>query len=186
SGCRSTIVQFWNPISRCGSMRLVNLGGRRSKVGVISPLGTTSHAFTVGVIVYSRCMGGTADAAGESADTGTYRRARARASGQRSDASAQQRTASRSAEHLPIPAVSARILLRVSIAVDRRGLGTKLFSAEHPKNRHPTHDDENFAVNHSHPSLVPLLVLQIKARLSISPTVCMPSIQKRLGLQTYA
>jgi len=65
-------------------MRLVNLGGRRSKVGVISPLGTTSHAFTVGVIVYSRCMGRTPDAAGESADTGTYRRARARASGQRS------------------------------------------------------------------------------------------------------
>jgi hypothetical protein len=52
----------------------------------ISPLGATSHAFMVSVIVYSRCMARTPDAAGESADTGTYRRARACASGQRSNA----------------------------------------------------------------------------------------------------
>jgi hypothetical protein len=40
----------------------------------------TSHAFTVRVIVYSRCMGRTPDAAGEGADASAYRRSRSRAS----------------------------------------------------------------------------------------------------------
>jgi len=47
---------------------------------------TTRHAFMVRVIVYSRCMPCTPGAAGERADTGTYRRPRSRASRQRSDA----------------------------------------------------------------------------------------------------
>jgi len=40
----------------------------------------TSHAFTVRVIVYSRCMGRTPDAAGEGTDASAYRRSRSRAS----------------------------------------------------------------------------------------------------------
>jgi hypothetical protein len=51
-------------------------------------MGATGHAFTVRVIIYCRCMPRTPGAAGESADTGTYRRSRARASRQRSDAGA--------------------------------------------------------------------------------------------------
>ena len=102
----------------------------------------------VRVIVYSRSMPRTPDAASESADTGTYRRSRSRASRQRSDAGASQRTASRPADHLPVPTVIARILLRISIAVDRRGLGAKLFSAEHPKNNRPTHHKKILGGNH--------------------------------------
>jgi hypothetical protein len=101
-------------------------------------------------------MGGTPDAAGEGADTSANRRSRSRTSRQPSDTGAQQRTASRSTEHLPIPAVIARIVLRISIAVDRRGLGAKLFSAEHPKNSYPTRQEKNVHVSHN---VIPLLVL---------------------------
>ena len=97
----------------------------------------------------------TPGAAGERADTGTYRRPRSRASRQRSDAGTSPRTASRAADYLPIPAVSARVLLRISIAVDRRGLGAKLFSAEDPQNRYPTHHKENLRVSHD---VIPPLV----------------------------
>jgi hypothetical protein len=41
------------------------------------------------------------------------------------------------------------MVLRVAIAVDRRGLGAKLFSAEHRKNSHPSHQKKNLdAVSH--------------------------------------
>ena len=61
---------------------------RRSLWTLQSPTRTTGHAFMVRVIVYSRSMPRTPDAASESADTGTYRRSRSRASRQRSDAGA--------------------------------------------------------------------------------------------------
>jgi hypothetical protein len=48
------------------------------KRGLKSSMRTTSHAFTVGVIVNSRCMGRTPDTAGEGADTSAYRRSRSR------------------------------------------------------------------------------------------------------------
>ena len=70
-------------------------------------------------------MGMTPDAASKSTDTCTYRRSGARASRQRSNAGAQQRTASGSAEDLPKPAVITRIVLCISIAVDGRGLSAK-------------------------------------------------------------
>ena len=81
----------------------------------------------------------TPGAAGESADTGTYRCSRPRSSRQRSDASSQQRTASGSADYLPIPAVIACILLRIPIAIGGRGLCAELFGVEHPKNSYPTY-----------------------------------------------
>src|SRR6516164_1417109 len=93
-------------------------------------------------------MGGTPDAAGEGADTSANRRSRSRTSRQPSDTGAQQRTASRSTEHLPIPAVIARIVLRISIAVDRRGLGAKLFSADQRKSSYPTHYKKNLGISH--------------------------------------
>ena len=54
-----------------------------------------------------------------------------------------------SAEDLPIPAVSARVVLRIAIAVDGRGLGAKLLCAEHPKNDYPTHHKKHLDVTHS-------------------------------------
>jgi|AmaraimetFIIA100_FD_contig_51_8997987_length_659_multi_5_in_0_out_0_1 hypothetical protein len=98
-------------------------------------------------------MGRTPDAASEGADTSTYRRSRSRASRQRSDAGAKQRAASRSAEYLPIPAVSARIFLRISITVDWRRcdwrrLRVKLFSAERPKNSYPADHKKNLGISH--------------------------------------
>jgi len=117
-------------------------------------------------------MGGTPDAAGEGADTSANRRSRSRTSRQPSDTGAQQRTASRSTEHLPIPAVIARIVLRISIAVDRRRLGAKLFSAEHSKNSYPAHHKKNLGISHDIiPGLVPVKVLHIKAHVSISQRV---------------
>ena len=129
----------------------------------------------------------TSDAAGNSADTGTYRRARSCASCQRSDAGAQQRTASRSAEHLPIPAVSTCIFLRISIAVDGRRLGAKFFSADHPKNSYPTHHKKNLRVVHDIiPALVPFRSFRLKRAFDISNYLRAPSIQKLLSLQTRA
>jgi hypothetical protein len=98
-------------------------------------------------------MGRTPDAAGEGTDTGTYRRSRSSASSQRSDAGAKQRAAPRSADHLSIPAVSARIFLRISIAVDWRrcdrcSLRAKLFSVQHPKNSYPADHKKNLGVSH--------------------------------------
>jgi hypothetical protein len=109
---------------------------------------TTRHAFMVRVIVYSRCVPRTPGAAGEGADTGTYRRSRSRASRQGSNAGAQQRTASRSAEDLPIPAVIARIVLRIPIAIDGGRLRAKRFGAEHPKESYPTHHEKDLGVSH--------------------------------------
>src|SRR5690242_13943143 len=92
-------------------------------------------------------MGATPDAASDGADTSAYRRPCSRASRQRSDAGAQQRAASRSTQYLPIAAVIARIVLRISIAIDRRGLGAKPFSAEHRNNSDPS-EEKNFGVSH--------------------------------------
>ena len=111
----------------------------------------------------------TPGAAGESADTGTDRRSRSRASRQRSDAGAEQRTTSRSAQHLPISAVIARIVLRISIAVDGRRLGAKFFSADHPKNSYPTHHEKNLRIVHDIiPALVPFRSFRLKRAFDIS------------------
>jgi hypothetical protein len=62
-------------------MRFANfsLGGRGGRNWrLISPLGATSHAFMVRVIVYSRCMARPPGAVSEGTDAGTYRRSAGR------------------------------------------------------------------------------------------------------------